>query len=1154
MCSFIKKTIFKMVPFLFVYCSFGQSIGDTIVVQAFDYAMTALGNSGNRDMIVSFPNDPNLTFEKIIMKYNMHCRNSAINTSGGNYVACGEWDYSCNTYVHDSTRIDSMEYKHPHYIIPGFSETQFDYSLNPTYDFYQYNLSNAVITNVIAENIGLIGSGASNISSVIPVQFESGRTQILVTASELLSAGIISGELTGLSLEILNGTSEVNLLKIRMKHTNNLELNTDTLENTNFTEVFFNNYNPILGDNVFQFSTPFIWNGVSNLILDLSFTNANGLPSQPMIDFAGEPILSNVAINNNLTDRYTSFSGEQQYISAPSGVYNFSNGMTYMGWIYYDDFSNWSRLMDFGNGPNADNIVLANPGLTNDLRLDIRIGTASTGFTVSNILTQGEWLHIAATVDNSGIGNLYLNGELIGSGAINLPASIYRANNYIGKSNWSSDAYFDGQMDDVSLWSIALSQSEIQNWMHKDIDATHPNFSSLLFSYNFNDNGNEATDISMNNLSGSFHNGVSNNLHKGKELFKNFEYALNRPNLSVIQGVYDQNIDSIIFIDSIQKSPHTIYEYAINSSAGFLVDDDILGIDTTYLYQVVPEILYDGETGDSIGAYSPNSIDGTLTMSDLTYFRRWPMKFEIMSFVTPYGLYLDLGPNGKTWNFDLTDFSPVFKGDMRLTMERGGQWNEDYDIQFLFIVGTPPSDVLENQQIWRNNYNGYSAIISDAVYEPRTITLLPQAEKFKIRSAITGHGQEGEFIPRTHQFNIDGGGDEFTWQVWKECADNPVYPQGGTWIYDRAGWCPGMPTDLKEMDITQYVNPGQSHLFDYDLASATGTSNYIVNHQLVQYGAPNFNLDGRIIDIMHPTNYVEYAKENPICANPSFRFQNSGSQTITEIEFNYWVNDASSAETYVWNGTLEFMEIIDIELPAPQSLWSSITQGGMNKFHVEISKVNGITDEYSWNNKYTSEFVIPDVLPRNFYVNFKTNNAALESSYQLINQYGDILFSRTGMTNGTIYRDTFDLTIGCYQLKINDTGDDGIDFWANSDGLGQLYLREVGGSTIKVFNGDFGGGLTYNFSIEYPLSYDELIKQNLFTVFPNPAQNHFWIEGADISNAEITIYDALGNKIHIESEKFGNRFKFESSILTKGVYSIQLSYQNKTQVEKIIIW
>ena len=42
------------------------------------------------------------------MSYSMRCKDGQVNQSGGNNVACGEWDYSCHTYIHDSTRIDSI--------------------------------------------------------------------------------------------------------------------------------------------------------------------------------------------------------------------------------------------------------------------------------------------------------------------------------------------------------------------------------------------------------------------------------------------------------------------------------------------------------------------------------------------------------------------------------------------------------------------------------------------------------------------------------------------------------------------------------------------------------------------------------------------------------------------------------------------------------------------------------------------------------------------------------------------------------------------------------------------------------------------------------------------------------------------------------------
>ena len=101
----------------------------------------------------------------------------------------------------------------------------------------------------------------------------------------------------------------------------------------------------------------------------------------------------------------------------------------------------------------------------------------------------------------------------------------------------------------------------------------------------------------------------------------------------------------------------------------------------------------------------------------------------------------------------------------------------------------------------------------------------PFASEFEVRSVITGHGQEGEFIPRNHFINAAGGPNESFWEVWKECAENPIIAQGGTWVYDRAGWCPGMESDLKRTDITSLVTPGDPIEIDYGLNTASGSSN-----------------------------------------------------------------------------------------------------------------------------------------------------------------------------------------------------------------------------------------------------------------------------------------------------------------------------------------
>ena len=175
------------------------------------------------------------------------------------------------------------------------------------------------------------------------------------------------------------------------------------------------------------------------------------------------------------------------------------------------------------------------------------------------------------------------------------------------------------------------------------------------------------------------------------------------------------------------------------------------------------------------------------------------------------------------------------------------------DIKFLFIVGTPARNVLDMQQIWRPQSKGYTTIMADEAFEPRDVLMHPNAAAYKLKTTITGHGQQGEFIPQEHYLNIDGGPQEYVWPVWTECSENPVYPQGGTWIYDRAGWCPGQASDLREDDITGIVNPGQIHNIDYGITNATGTSNYWVSSQLVSYDMPNHSLDAAIVEILSPT-------------------------------------------------------------------------------------------------------------------------------------------------------------------------------------------------------------------------------------------------------------------------------------------------------------
>ena len=1158
----MKKILGTLLLLVMISSLQAQNTGDTIVVSTFNYTQTYGVNQwspGIRDTVIPFPDNPNLSYEKIIMLYNMRCKDGLVSPpiQGQTDIGCGEWDISCNTYITDSTQVDSTRQRTSNYSISGFTGNTYEYVTSPTHTFYQFLQSQVTINNTITETTSSLGAGTANVTDAMPTTYESGKSQYLLTATELLNAGVVAGDIDGMKLNVLNANnSEARFLRIRMKHTTASALDPNDPDVTGFTQVYFLDYTPVNGLEHFVFNAPFTWDGTSNVILEYSFTNSQLLND---ITFEGEPAPVGTAVSSNLTDKHLYVPGQGQYGDAPDINVSHSGGLTIMAWIRYNSFNRWSRIVDMGNGPGADNILLANRGTNPHLHFSARNSNGNSNIQADNSLVIGEWQHVAATIDGSGNGRLYLNGQLVASGTMNIPDNVMRTNNYIGRSNWANDEYFDGDMDEVSYWTTALSQTEIQNWMYKDIDATHPNYSDLVYSYSFNDqNGNTVTDQSANGHDLTLVNNPALRLFRGRDMFKNLPETTERPNIDIVQGDYNLSTVTVTVLDSLQNVPNVVTEHQIIYNWGTAIDDVVDDVSTNLYWEADLERVLD-ENGNLVGGFLV-SPDATINISDLTYYRRWPSKYEIMSFVTPYGINLDLGPEGKTYAFDMTDFAPILKGNRRMTIERGGQWMEDMDIKFLFIVGTPPRDVLDIKQVWRTagGQSSYTNIINDNVFEPRDILMDANASYFKMRSSITGHGQEGEFIARQHYLNIDGGNNEFAWTVWKECAENPVYPQGGTWVFDRAGWCPGFPTTLEEFDLTPHVTPGQVSTIDYSMANATGSSNYIVNHQLVSYGEINHAVDATMDDIITPSNNVFYARMNPVCHEAVVRIKNTGSTDLTTVKITYGVVDGDP-QSYEWSGNLAFGATEEVTLPLDPNDWISST-GKVGCFYAEVSEPNGGSDEYSYNNRQTSFFDATPTYENNVVFWFMTNNAANESNYALRDAYsGQILFTRNGMTNFTQYRDTFDLQTGCYILEVYDTDDDGIDFFANNDGVGSLSLRTNTGTTLQSFDPDYGDGIRHYFTIGYPLDVPEEEAGLRFDVFPNPSsgQINLEIEGFETGDLQLEVYSIEGVLVHREAIRYHGGFLGQSvnlNALAGGTYLLKLNDGEKSQHKRVVLY
>ncbi|MFM6190656.1 LamG-like jellyroll fold domain-containing protein [Planktothrix sp.] len=160
------------------------------------------------------------------------------------------------------------------------------------------------------------------------------------------------------------------------------------------------------------------------------------------------------------------FDGVDDYVSLAEINHNFSEGITVEAWVWYDSFKSYSRIIDFGDGSDNNNILLCNEGTSNTFRLRIKSQSKEQAINVPGVLETGKWIHLAATIDASGTAKLYKNGEQIQTAKINLPSNLKQTNNYIGKSSFSNDSYFNGKISDLRLWTVARTAEDIKNSMY----------------------------------------------------------------------------------------------------------------------------------------------------------------------------------------------------------------------------------------------------------------------------------------------------------------------------------------------------------------------------------------------------------------------------------------------------------------------------------------------------------------------------------------------------------------------------------------------------------------------------------------------------------------------------------------------------------------
>lgn len=197
----------------------------------------------------------------------------------------------------------------------------------------------------------------------------------------------------------------------------------------------------------------------------------------------GNDLVNTGNVGSGITDKvsdhlgkYAIFDGTSG-LQVPDGIFtNIDSEITISTWVRINQFNNFTRLFDFG----LQNVYLAMVIAPQDAggRAEAFItktgwlGTDFVSIYDANVTLQKDtWHHIALTIKDKTM-KIYIDGVEKLSGLINVdPGEIEQGGeNWIGKSRYDADPFLNGMVDDMRIYSRALTTAQILSLADKNAD------------------------------------------------------------------------------------------------------------------------------------------------------------------------------------------------------------------------------------------------------------------------------------------------------------------------------------------------------------------------------------------------------------------------------------------------------------------------------------------------------------------------------------------------------------------------------------------------------------------------------------------------------------------------------------------------------------
>ncbi|MBS1772279.1 MAG: T9SS type A sorting domain-containing protein [Bacteroidetes bacterium] len=608
---------------------------------------------------------------------------------------------------------------------------------------------------------------------------------------------------------------------------------------------------------------------------------------------------------------------------------------------------------------------------------------------------------------------------------------------------------------------------------------------------------------------------------------------------TIVQGVNDKWIGDVpVNIDSMMKFPDGSKSYR-----------KIIMVFTLGKYACPGNPTYCGQW------------DYTVNM----YLIKPSKTVELGRFITPYaGAW---GPRTPmTWKgeyaFDVTDYYPLIKDSGIVRVHYSG-YSGGYtaNVKFIFIEGTPPRNVIDIDRVWNGSFQ-YGGATSIETNVPQKTLNAPSGTQFtEMKFCVSGHGSDNnycsEFCKKYYKVMLNGSQTD-QMDIWKNnCGQNELYPQTGTWIYDRANWCPGEVVRVNTHKLGGITGGNYNLDVDFETYNDNGNASYIVDGAVIYYGGFNNNVDVSLEAIVAPTDNPSFFRSNPTGKFPKVIIRNTGATAITNIKFDYGVG--STMRQYTWQGNLNSLDSTLVVFPEVPELRTA--SGSNILFTVKALEVNGAADGDASNNTLYSYFTGVPTWPMKIIVSMLTNKGDAgggisESSWKIVDAIGTVWAKRENCAISSSYVDTVTLGPGAYELLVDDKNCDGMNFplyaqgGGYNPGAGTLAVR---GTTSlanlqlsKYFSGDFGCGFSQFFNVIWPAAITNVNDNTAaMDVYPNPATNNVNVVFAGINNVKgkISLIDMMG-RVVLQQPCQSAQKQINTAQLNNGIYNVVFESEN----------